>query len=143
MAGFVLNYPNLKSWAERVFGTGFPYSDEASQIAIICRLIDTDVPLLFIPRPERGMLTLAVTMPFKVPSERYAAVGEALTLLNARSYMGAWILNVDQGVTYSDQSMRFVAGVVASSAEAMARPLFAVALQGARPSTVAGPASVG
>ena len=135
MSGFVLNYANIKSWAERL-GLGFRYSDEAGQIAVMCRLLDVDVPLVFIPRLERGMLTMAVTLPFLVPADRFVVVGEALALLNARSYMGAWILNGDKGeiyfrvtvpaldVSYSDQALRFVAGVVASSAEtlAMRRP---------------------
>lgn len=148
MSGFVLNYANLKSWAERL-GLPFRSSDEASQIAVLCHLLDRDVPLVFIPRLERGMMTMAVTMPFAIPPDRFAAVGEALTLLNARSYMGAWILNTDKGeiyfritvpaldVTYTDQSLRFVASVVASSAEAMAKALHSVALEGAAPDTVA------
>jgi hypothetical protein len=147
MSGFVLNYANIKGWAERL-GLGFRYSDEAGQIAVVCRLLDIDTPLVFIPRPERGMLTMAVTLPFQVPSERFPVVGEALTLLNARSFMGAWILNMDKGeiyfritvpaldVSYSDQALRFVAGVVASSAEAMVGVLHAVACQGAPASSV-------
>lgn len=147
MSGFVLNYANIKSWAERL-GLGFRYSDEAGQIAVMCRLLDVDVPLVFIPRLERGMLTMAVTLPFLVPADRFVIVGEALALLNARSYMGAWILNMDKGeiyfritvpaldVSYSDQALRFVAGVVASSAEAMAGALRAIACQGAPADTI-------
>jgi hypothetical protein len=148
MAGFVLNYANVKSWAERL-QLPFRYSDEAGQIAVLCRLLDSDVPLVFIPRPERGMLTMALTMPYAVPAERFAVVGEALTLVNARSYMGAWILNMDKGeiyfritmpaldVVYNDQALRFVATLVVSSAEAMVRPLRAVAIEGAGPDIVA------
>lgn len=148
MPGFVLNYANVKSWAERL-QLPFRYSDEASQIAVLCRLLDTDAPLVFIPRPERGMMTMALTMPFVVPKERYAEIGQALTLLNARSYMGAWIINLEKGeiyfritvpaldVVYTDQSLRFVASVVASSADAMAKPLRAVACEGAPPQLVA------
>jgi hypothetical protein len=147
MSGFVLNYANVKSWADRL-GLPFRFSDEASQIAVTCHLLDVDVPLVFIPRPERGMLTMALTMPFVVPADRYSAVAEALTLLNARSYMGSWILNMDKGeiyfritvpaldVTYTDQALRFVASVVASSSETMARSLHEVAVEGAPPQTV-------
>lgn len=152
MSGFVLNYANLKSWAERL-GLTFRYSDEVGQIAVLCRLLDIDVPLVFIPRPERGMLTLAVTLPFVVPAERFAEVAQALTLLNARSFMGAWILNADKGeiyfritvpaldVSYSDQALRFVAGLVASSAETLVAPLYAVAREGAPAASVASPSA--
>lgn len=148
MSGFVLTYPNLKSWAERL-QVPYRWNDELGQLAVGCRILDTDVPLLFIPRTERGMVTLAVTLPFTVPPERFAATSEALTLLNARSYMGAWILNTETReiyfrvtvpaleVTYTDVSVRFVASLVVTSAEAMARPLHAVVAEGASPDTIA------
>lgn len=150
MSGFVLNYANIKSWAERL-GLAFRYSDEMGQIAVLCRLLDVDVPMVFIPRAERGMLTMAITLPFQVPVDRFSEVGAALTLVNARSYMGAWILNADKGeiyfritvpaldVTYSDQALRFVAGVVVSSAESLAARLHAVAKEGAPAASVANP----
>jgi hypothetical protein len=153
MSGFVLNYANVKSWAERVYGKQLRYNDEAGQLGLPHTVLDIPVWLVFIPRPERGMLTMALTMPFTVPAERFVPVGGALTLLNARSYMGAWILNPDKGeiafritvpaldVSYTDSALRFVAGVVASSAEAMARPLYAVAQQGASADTVASAAA--
>lgn len=148
MPGFVLNYANLKSWAERL-QLPFRYNEEAGQIAVMSRVLDVEVAVVFIPRHERGMLTMALTMPFAVPRERFPQVGQALTLLNARSYMGAWILNAEKGeiyfritvpaldVSYTDTSLRFVATVVVSSAETMARPLRAVACEGARPETIA------
>jgi hypothetical protein len=148
MPGFVLTYQNLKSWAERL---RLPnrWNDEVEQLAIRCRLLDTDVPLVFIPRPDRGMVTLAVTLPFAIPGARYPQIGESLTILNARSYMGAWILNADKGevyfritlpandVEYGDEALRFVASIVVSSADAMAKALFAVAQQGAPPDVIA------
>lgn len=149
MSGFVLNYESLKAWAERL-GLAFRFSDEAGQIAVLCRVLNSDVPLVFIPRPERGMVTMAVTLPFVVPAERHTEVARALTLLNARSYMGAWILNGDKGeiyfrvtvpaldVSYSDQALRFVAGVVASSAETLAPGLYAVARENAPAASISG-----
>lgn len=148
MPGFVLTYANVKAWAERL-QLPFRYNDEVSQVAVLCRVLETEVPLMFIPRLERGMLTMALTMPFAIPRERYPQVAQALTLLNARSYMGAWILNAEKGevyfrisvpaldVAYTDPSLRFVATVVVSSADTMAKPLRAVACDGARPETVA------
>jgi hypothetical protein len=148
MSAFVLNYASIKSWAERL-GLAFRYSDEAGQIAVLCRVLDVDVPMVFIPRSERGMLTLAITLPFSVPADRFGEVSTALTLLNARSYMGAWILNADKGeiyfritvpaldVTYTDQALRFVAGIVASSAETLAARLHAIAKEGAPASSLA------
>ncbi len=153
MAGFVLNYANVKSWAEQVFGKQFRYNDEAAQLALPHTLLEAQAWLVFIPRPERGMMTMALTLPFGVPEERFAEVGEALTLLNARSYIGAWVLNMDTGqisyritvpaldVSYTDQALRFVASIVTSSAETMARPLQAVACEGAPAATVASAAA--
>lgn len=148
MSSFALSYTSVKAWAERL-RLPFRASEEAGQIAVHCRLLDSDVPLLFIPRPERDMLTVAITLPFVVKSERFAAVTTALSTLNVRSYMGAWILNPERGEVYfritlptvdtqfSDESLRFVARVVIGSAEAMAQPLFAISHEGASPDIVA------
>ena len=148
MSSFALSYTSVKAWAERL-RLPFRASEEAGQIAVRCRLLDSDVPLLFIPRPERDMLTVAITLPFVVKSERFAAVTTALSTLNVRSYMGAWILNPERGevyfritlpaneVEYGDEALRFVASIVVSSADAMAKALFAVAQQGAPPDVIA------
>src|SRR3954469_11996349 len=124
---FVLTYPHLKSWADRL-RVPYRFNEEVGQVAVLTRVMDADVPLVFIPRPDRGMLTMAVTLPFAVPGERYPAIGESLTILNARSYMGAWILNSDKGeiyfritvpamdLEYSDETLRSFASLVVSSA---------------------------
>jgi len=148
MGSFSLSYNTVKAWAERL-RLPFRANDEAGQIAVRCRLLDSDVPLLFIPRPERDMLTVAITLPFVAPTERFAPLSTALATLNVRSYMGAWILNPERGEVYfrvtlptletgfSDDALRFVARVVLSSAEAMAQPLFAISHEGASPEIVA------
>ncbi len=148
MGSFSLSYNTVKAWAERL-RLPFRANDEAAQIAVRCRLLDSDVPLLFIPRPERDMLTVAITLPFVAPTERYPALTTALATLNVRSYMGAWILNPERGevyfrvtlptveTTFSDEALRFVARVVLSSAEAMAQPLFAISHEGASADIVA------
>ncbi|HRI48924.1 MAG TPA: YbjN domain-containing protein [Pseudomonadota bacterium] len=145
---FALTYPTLKSWADRL-GVPYRFNEEVGQIAVLTRVMDTDVPLVFIPRPDRGMVTMAITLPFATPSERFTAVGESLTILNARSYMGAWILNTDKGevyfritlpameLEYSDETLRFFASLVVSSAEAMAKLLYAVAHKGEGPQSIA------
>lgn len=145
---FTLTYPSLKSWADRL-SVPYRFNDEVAQVAVLTRVMDTDVPLVFIPRPDRGMVTMAVTLPFTVPSERYPAIGESLTILNARSYMGAWILNTDKSevyfritlpakeLEYSDDTLRFFASLVVSSAEAMAKLLYAVAHKGSSPQVIA------
>jgi hypothetical protein len=145
---FTLTYPTLKSWADRL-GVPYRFNDEVGQIAVLTRVMDTDVPLVFIPRPDRGMVTMAITLPFAAPSERFTAVGESLTILNARSYMGAWILNTDKGevyfritlpameLEYSDETLRFFASLVVSSTEAMAKLLYSVAHKGASPQVIA------
>ena len=147
MGSFPLRYSTVKAWAERL-RLPFRASEEAGQIAVRCRLLDSDVPLLFIPRPERDMLTVAITLPFVAPPERFPVLTVALATLNVRSYMGAWILNPERGEVYfritlptletdfSDDALRFVARVVLSSAGAMAQPLFAIAHEGASPDIV-------
>jgi hypothetical protein len=63
--------------------------------------------------------------------------------------MGAWILNSDKGeiyfritlpameLEYSDETLRFFASLVVSSAEAMAKLLYTVAHKGASPQVIA------
>ncbi len=148
MLRFVLTYPNLKGWADRL-RVHYRFNEEVGQVAVLTRVMDADVPLVFIPRPDRGMMTMAVTLPFAVPTARSGAVGESLTILNARSYMGAWILNSDKGeiyfritlpameLEYSDETLRVFAALVVSSAEAMAKLLYAVAHQDAAPQVIA------
>ena len=145
---FALTYPNLKDWADRL-RVPYRFNDGVGQVAVLTRVMDADVPLVFIPRPDRGMMTMAVTLPFAVPQARNPAVGESLTILNARSYMGAWILNTDKGevyfritlpameLEYSDETLRVFAALVVSSAEAMAKLLYAVAHQDAAPQIIA------
>jgi hypothetical protein len=97
------------------------------------------------------MLTVAITLPFVVKTDRFDAITTALSTLNVRSYMGAWILNPERGEVYfrvtlptletefTDDALRFVARVVLSSAEAMAQPLYSIALDEANPDIVAKP----
>lgn len=147
MATFSLTYLNLKRWAERL-GLPFQCNDGEQQLAVLCRQGDQDLPLVFIPRIERGMLTLAMTLPFIVPSDRTGAVTDALVRVNARSYMGAWIFNIETreiyfritvpvlDLAYSDQALRFVASLVASSVAALAAPLQAVVQGSADPESL-------
>lgn len=141
MATFTLTYPNLTAWCDR---QQFQYltNPQAGQLAILYKILGADAPLQLLPYPERSMLTLAVSLPFAVPQERYAAIKEALTQLNSRSYMGSWVLNPDKAeiyfrVTlptldneYSDPGLLFVARVVIGSAESAAAPLYRIAQQG-------------
>jgi hypothetical protein len=134
LPGFVLNFENLKSFCERQ-KFQFLVNVELGQLAVLYKILGKDAPLILIPRLERGMLTLALALPFRVPLERYPLIGEALARLNASSYMGAWVLNFEKGeiyfrVTlpaldneYTDQGLFFAARVVVSSAEAMAQRL--------------------
>jgi hypothetical protein len=149
---FVLSYDNLKVWAARLearLGVPYRFNDEAQELALRALVMETYVAVVLIPRPERGMLTLAVRLPFSVPSERYPAIGESLTILNARSYMGTWVLNFDKGeiyfritlpardLEYSDETLHSIACLVEGAAESMAKPLYAVAHQDASPQLVA------
>lgn len=141
MAKLTLTYENIQAWCDR---QGFKYltNPQAGQLAVLYRILEHDAPLQILPYPDRGMVTFAMSLPFAVPAERYPFVKEALTQLNSRSYMGAWVLNPDKGeiyfrVTlpaldneYSDQGLFFACRVVVSSSEGAAPALFRIAQQG-------------
>jgi hypothetical protein len=138
MAGFVLSTENLLSWCQR---QGLPCQHNAAlgQLAIPYRVLDRDCPLLFIPRPDVHMLTLAMVLPFQVPDERVPAVREAISLLNDLTYMGAWVLSQDAGEIYfrltlpvldneySDPGLHLCARTIVSTVEAVASGLQRVA----------------
>jgi hypothetical protein len=134
VSGFVLSFDNLKSFCDRQRFT-FKINEELGQLAVLYRILGQDAPIIIIPRPERGMLTLAVVLPFAVPLARYPFVVEALARLNAAAYMGTWVLNFDKGeiyfrVTlpaldnlYTDEGLFLAARVVVSTSEGMAQRL--------------------
>lgn len=151
MPHFMLTPENLARFCER---QSFQFQQApGGPIAVLYQLLGQPAPLQLIPWPERNMLTLAMTLPFTVPPERQAAVGEALTTLNAMSFMGAWVLNTDKGELYfrdtlpvldnqySDEGLLFVAKVVVSTAERLAPALYRIAREGGAPELVIAAAS--
>jgi hypothetical protein len=97
------------------------------------------------------MVLFAMEMPFRAPPERHAALFEAIALLNANAYMGAWVLNTETGelffrvtvpsldTQYSDSGLLHVARVVVGTCERVAAGLRGVALEGAAPQTALPP----
>lgn len=61
--------------------------------------------LRFIPRPERGMATIAYPLPGQIPPDRLAELARAANLLNARTYLGAWVVNDEAAELYFRQSV--------------------------------------
>lgn len=146
-----------------------PYAlDLASVRAFLDRsqityLVNDELKQLAIPRPdrqgwavrvvardERGMLTVAYPLPGAIPSDRIEALTLAANLLNARTFMGAWVLNRDTAelyfrqtvptdhVLYDDTSVRQVLQIVIGTVERVLPRLDRV-LKGEDPSVVIEP----
>ncbi len=138
MAGYLLNYQNLKAFCERQ-QFRFLQNEERGQLAVVYPLLEHEALLQILPFLDRNMVTLAMTLPFVVPASKFALVSEALTKLNARTYMGTWVLNSDKGEVYfrvtlpaldnewTDDSVLFAARIVVSTAEEFAAALFRIA----------------
>jgi hypothetical protein len=132
-----LSLPAVRAWCERN-QIRCLVNEKLGQIAIP-RPLEPDMALRFIPRPERGMMTVAFPMPFVVPTDRQPEMREALSLANSSSFMGAWVLNggkgevyfrvtlPTEGVLYTDDGLRFVLQVVIGSAEGLVGRLRRVA----------------
>jgi hypothetical protein len=146
MPHFMLTPENLAHFCER---QNFQFQQtEQGQIAVLYQIMGQPSPLQMLPWPDRNMVTLAVTLPFTVPNERFSAVSEALTAANSMSFMGTWVLNTDNGQIYfrdtlatldnqySDDGLLFVARIVVSSAERLAPLFYRVAIEGAPASSV-------
>lgn len=138
MAGYLLNYQNLKAFCERQ-QFRFLQNEERGQLAVVYPLLEHEALLQILPFLDRNMVTLAMTLPFVVPPSQFALMSEALTQLNARTYMGTWVLNSDKGEVYfrvtlpaldnewTDDAVLFAARIVVSTAEEFAAALFRVA----------------
>lgn len=130
---YALDLAAVRAFCDR---NGVPYvtNDELGQIAIP----RPDRPawaVRIVPRPERGMLTVAYPLPGRIPADRVPALQAAAGLLNARTFMGAWVLNTDSGelyfrytmltdhVLYDDESLRLTIQVVIGSVERMVKRL--------------------
>ena len=147
MPHFALTPENLVAFCQR---QNFQYELKGPRgpIGIQYQLLGVPTPLTLIPWEDRPMLTLAMTLPFKVPPAQKAAVSAALVTLNSMSYMGTWVLNTEKAEIYfrdtlitldnqySDEGLLYVAKVVVSSAEAMASPLYRIAVEGAPPESI-------
>ena len=143
---FTLDYETLRAWCVRQ-QYEHRANAEAGQLAISYKILEADAPLMVLPQPSRGMVLFAMEMPFRATPERHAALFEAIALLNANAYMGAWVLNSETGelffrvtvpsldTQYTDGGLVHVARVVVGTCERVAAGLRAVALDGAAPQT--------
>ena len=115
---------------------------DSGQIAILHRILDHDAPLYAVPRTGRGVVAFVLPLPFRVPAERAAAIGEAIARLNAAAALVAWVLDAAtgelavrvalpvHGAAYDDDGVLFVLRVIASAAAAAAADLQQIALAG-------------
>ena len=94
------------------------------------------------------MFTLALPLLWSPPEGRYPQMDAAIGLLNASTYMGAWILNHARGEVYfrvtlpmnglqiDDDGLLNLVRIVFGTVDSVSGPLRAVALEGADPSSV-------
>ncbi len=124
-----LDYESLKEFCERQ-GLAYFTNDELQHIA-------SPNPdrkgwaLRLVPRPERGMLTFAFPLPGELPDDRIEALSLAANLLNARTFLGAWVVNREMaemyfrqsvpttGVLYTDDAVRELMQIVIGTVEMM------------------------
>ncbi len=137
---YALDYDSVMEFCTRQ-GLTFLKNDELKQLAIP-RQDRQGWAIRVVPRPERGMLTVAYPLPGKIPDERLAELQKAANLLNSRTFLGAWVLNPDtkemyfrqtvitDNVTYTDASVKELMQIVIGTTEMMVPRLQAV-LQGA------------
>ena len=137
---FTLTYLSLKSWADRL-SVPYRFNDEVAQVAVLTRVMDTDVPLVYPaagPRHGDDEGDAAVHRPEQaLPGNRRVADDLQRAILHGgvdsirtRARSVSRITLPAKELEYSDDTLRFFALLVVSSAEAMAKLLYAVAHKG-------------
>ena len=104
MAGYTLDRAGFKGFCERMSLTFVELEDPP--MVVVPRPESEGWAVRFVERRERGMATVAYPLPGTVPPERRAEMGRACNLLNARTYLGAWVLNEELGELYFRQSVQ-------------------------------------
>lgn len=141
---FQLSFDTLKAWCVR---QKYEFSENAQlkQLAIHYQLLGQPSPLLVIPQFERGMLMFVMKQPYAVPADRREAVIKSAAMLNATTFMGAWVVNTETGevffrvtvpamdTQYSDEGLLQVARIAVGTAEKVAPALRKVALEAGDP----------
>lgn len=129
-------------------GLAYTHSPDGTQLAIGLQVLGVSAPIICLPWGERGMYMFALALPFVVPPARAEAVALATAILNSQTLMGAWALNTDKGEAYfritmpsrglevTDEALRFLFQVIASTAEQFAPAFYRIATQGAAPGSV-------
>jgi len=138
---FALGFDSLRSLCERC-GLAFKTNEDTGQIAVLHRVLEQDAPIYLVPHAGRALVSCVLPLPFRVPPDRMAAVGEAAMRLNAAGCAGCWTLDpgsgalsfrvtlAAHGVAYDDDGVLFVTRVVASAVDAAAADLQQIALAG-------------
>jgi len=141
---FALSYEALTQWCQRQ-GYQFTENAELKQLAVHYQLLAQPAPLMILPQPERDMVMFVMRQPYTVPPERRTALIDAVALLNASSFMGAWVQNRRTGelyfratlpvgdIQYTDAGVLMVARVVVGTSERAAPALRTIALGGGDP----------
>ena len=122
--------------------------DADSQSVLITRENVETAHVRVVDRPERGMMTWAIVLPFTVPDDRHLPVAEALNLLNSASFMGSWVMNTQRsevyfratvgtiGVQWDEAAIEYLLRVVVTTADQLGEMVRRVAKEGAAATTV-------
>ncbi len=146
-----LDYEGVQAFCER---NGLPFlkNAELQQIAIP-RPMREGFAVRVVPRPERGMCTFAYPLPTQLPVERLDAFEAAANRMNARTFLGSWVVNRDtreiyfrqtvllKGASHTDETVRQILKLVVGTVEIMLPKLTEV-LQGKGPDVVQGDVGV-
>lgn len=92
-----LSFESIVQWCTRQKLSYFVA--EPTRMVVIPRA-PGQAPIRVIERADRGMMSFILAADAPVPEDRRAEVARALTLLNASSFMGAWVLNQSNGELY-------------------------------------------
>jgi hypothetical protein len=124
---FTLDLDSFVDYCERN-AIGYVVNEALGQVALP-RPDAEGWALRFVPRPERGLATVAFPFPGRIPRERVAEMARGANLLNARTYLGAWVVNLEArelyfrqsvgtvGVQFDDRGLRELLQVVVGSVD--------------------------
>lgn len=145
MDGFALTLDGIKGWCDRK-GIKWLYNEQLKQLAIPRK--PNEVAIRVVPRPERNMVTFALIVPAKVPADRHDEVTKACAILNAQSFMGAWVATAAQGELYfritmpiesaawNDQGFEWLMSLLIGTFDQVGPALYRIATQGASAETI-------
>ena len=140
MQPYALNLETLAQWCVR---QKLNYLVQEQAAMVVIPRGPSEAPVRAIYRGDRSMLSWIIGLPLIVPEDRRAELARAVTLLNSGSFMGAWVLNQQNGelyfritvpthqTTWTDDAVMYVVRVLMGTADAAA-PVLAAVVAGQR-----------